>query len=333
MVAGGSFVAPNEWHPEHTIELVRDAPEGVYISVGTERGVIGATITQKVTHLVLGDYDPEVLRYNQINVALAGASHRKDREHFVSLRKALDHDVWLDAVKAKVNILPEHKEILSSADNFKFWRKHQTKLSPDLSHRVSYDFEVMEKPELFVGVNYLREDRLFEKFQSMAESRKIDSILLDFTNLDGIEKLVKDLTNLGLKISVLDISNAWLPQLYTLGGEHVLNQVVLAFQKIASPTTRLLTSGSYVVPYWLYSAFTFSFLDDFMAKQGDIGKLIGQTFASMQIQIAEKINLRVGRGGEPYADPGFGRDVKAHQSPLLDLPSSPKTCRAAARSE
>src|SRR4051794_16512448 len=66
----GLFVSPNEWHIEDTQPILEHAPSGVVISVGTELGPMLTVLNPNATHLIMADYDPQVVQFNQINIAL-----------------------------------------------------------------------------------------------------------------------------------------------------------------------------------------------------------------------------------------------------------------------
>ena len=257
----GKFVTPNEWHPEEMRELMRGAPDGAYISVGTERGFIGAALTPNATHLVLADYDPKVVAYNKINIALLTLA--KDRKHYVSLRKTESYQEWK---KAGVKL---------TEDDFKFWRSYQTTLNPDVSYRFKYDFEAMELDEYFIGSNYLKDDKLFAKLKRMAREKKMDAVLLDLTNEDGVRALVQDLKTQNISLSVLDISNAWV-HLYSLNES--IDKMMDVFSALAKPTSRLLTSHGFSVPHWLYAGFTFRFYRKLKSKEMDFKIVLNSMF-------------------------------------------------------
>ena len=53
---------------------MKGAPEGVYITVGTERAFTVASSTPEISHLLIVDADPKVILFNRINIALLKAS-------------------------------------------------------------------------------------------------------------------------------------------------------------------------------------------------------------------------------------------------------------------
>ena len=62
-----AFLTPNEHYPSLALPAFKESIRGVYISVGTERGFIGAAFSH-ATHLLLVDIHPDVAEFNRINV-------------------------------------------------------------------------------------------------------------------------------------------------------------------------------------------------------------------------------------------------------------------------
>ena len=73
-----SFLAPNEEYPADAVRILDQAVSGVYLSVGTERGFIGAALASNITHLLLADRDPRVVFFNRINIALLTVAQSRE---------------------------------------------------------------------------------------------------------------------------------------------------------------------------------------------------------------------------------------------------------------
>jgi hypothetical protein len=90
--------------------MVERAPEGVYISVGSERSFRGASMTPYVTQVYLLDVSPEIIRFNQINMELLKTPSRQD---YHNLRWDAPYEDWK---KVSPTILTK--------DDFEWWQNH-----------------------------------------------------------------------------------------------------------------------------------------------------------------------------------------------------------------
>ena len=85
------FVVSTEFQIGKIKHMVEKAPEGVYISVGSERSFRGASMSPQVTHVYLLDLSPEILRFNKINIELLKAP---SQEKYLQLRWNAIYDDW-----------------------------------------------------------------------------------------------------------------------------------------------------------------------------------------------------------------------------------------------
>lgn len=58
--------------------LVDRAPKGIFLTVGAERAFRGASLFEKIEHLIIIDISPEITRYNKINIELLRASTKEE---------------------------------------------------------------------------------------------------------------------------------------------------------------------------------------------------------------------------------------------------------------
>ena len=115
----GTFVVPNEVNPERAKPILERAPAGAYLSVGTERGFVGAALAPKVDHLVFLDRDPQVVLFDQMNTELLQLA--KNREDYVELRiHATPADLMARAKKAHTQS-GESFKFLSDEKNIDWW--------------------------------------------------------------------------------------------------------------------------------------------------------------------------------------------------------------------
>ncbi len=209
------FLAPNEKNPQHLKPLVKQAPMGAYISVGTERGFIGAALTPGATHLVLTDIDPNVVQFNQINIALLTLSG--SQSEYLKLRMAQDEKAWT--------------QIGLTAENYQFWKKSTE----------AKGFQEFHNPDsgTFQNANYLFDPILFKKLQTMAKEGKIAAIHLNLEDTENVLALGKYLKSKNIPLSVLDISNAWK---YGLLKGATTHPYVEALEAITLPSSLLVAT-------------------------------------------------------------------------------------------
>ena len=291
----GQFVAPNEWHQEDTLPIIKDAPKGAYVAVGTERGFVGASLTPNATHLILTDFDPDVVEYNRINIALLAVAN--DRQDYLKLRQARVYSEW----KGRLPLTREQ---------FSFWRTYQNQLTEDNSYYVKFDMDVLQMDQYFIGSSYLKDDKLFAKLQKMARENKLQAVLLDYSNLEGVKKFVSDLIAAKIKISVFDPSNAWV-DLYTLS--NLMDDMLNEIRRATLENSRLLVSRGYIVPYWLYAGYTFGYIDKIKSMKRKFQDVLTQTFAYMDNTIYKNTP-----GERVHENPLFREFINKVQSPLFE---------------
>ena len=217
-----AYLGPNELHPIRMLPVTRLAPGGVYLGVGTERGLITASINPQLTFLILADYDPRAVFYNKVNLALLRlAPSRKD---YLELRLRHPFVMWQTLSRLGVREMdPADLEILKDPKTFQWW---ESQVRGDKIHDNFLDFQTEDRqtlgfgPEDFQGANYLFNDALFERVSRLAKKGKIQTTLLNLANPAEVRRVVSVLQRKGqrngqrneMSLSIFDFSNAWWPQ-------------------------------------------------------------------------------------------------------------------------
>ncbi len=208
------FEHPNETLPQYAIPILKNAPQGVYVSVGTERGFIGGALAEKASHLLLADVDPKVVFYNKINAVLLKLS--QDRKDYLKLRFDTQPNKWL-AIAEKRGLDQAASQIIQSAikmeqesstrvsiENYSWWKD-------DINGASSIEFKRSRNKwfpqRAFRGASYLASDSQYEKLHQMAKDDRIGVLQLDFTDLANLQTVANYLKSQHLPISVLDTSN------------------------------------------------------------------------------------------------------------------------------
>lgn len=202
------FVQPNEATPMDLKPVLKDAPKGVYVAVGSERGFIGASLSGSATHLLLVDHDPRVVRFNRFNIGLLQLA--RDRSDYLYLRHHATHEellAWLSSPVAS-QVESQYAEILRDPTAFGEWRK---------SLRFE-DFKKLHAPPSTVPgqefayreANYLHYEDQFARTSAMAKAGRIESHAIELADIAEVRVLVDGLRRGGVPVSVLDLSNAWM---------------------------------------------------------------------------------------------------------------------------
>lgn len=204
--SGPGFIVPNEREIGGAAHSFAALPEGIYVTVGTERGLMSAGLARgKVKALVQVDRDDKVALYNLVNRALLAVA--KNREHYLQLRLDSSQTEWLQALEqTPLEISVEDRRTLSRAEAWQWWEKNV--------QRSSGWSRFHQRPEQntdldYQGANYLFDDALFAQVSHLAKSQHI-FIVHDFLGTENFVQKVAGLTEaLNLRISAIDVSNAW----------------------------------------------------------------------------------------------------------------------------
>lgn len=183
------FLAPNELNPENQLPILENAPQGIHISVGTERGFIGAAMNPSSTGLILVDRDAAVVRYNAINIALLELA--ENRAEYVDLRLNLDHSHWQELAEARYRDgrLSEfaHK-ILTAQEHYLFFRETIRKVNSTfyfLHKNGKERTHFVKAHSYFNNSNYLYDEVLFNKLSFLAKNQRMIALEVDLGQPEG----------------------------------------------------------------------------------------------------------------------------------------------------
>lgn len=168
------YLSPNELAPKESIEILKAAPSGVYVTVGTDRGFNGVSLAEKSNGLVLVDSNADVTRFNRVNIALLKLSN--SRSDYLDLRLHGSQQDWRKRLQ-EAGIKPPLSDFL--LDNWKWW-KANVQDNKAFSH---INPGAMDPG--FTGANYLQYDAQFNKVQALAKEGKIETHLLDLSVESG----------------------------------------------------------------------------------------------------------------------------------------------------
>ncbi len=196
------YINPTELNPGEAGQILKLAPAGAYLTVGTERGFIGAAQTENASHLVFMDYSYGVNHYNRFNTALLYLA--KNREDYLWLRlKATQEEVVARLTKETPD---DYRELISNQDSWEIWKKHFNEEGFRLLHEPP---DKNYPNHAFESANYLYDDTQFARLSKMAKEGKIASLQIDLSHSSTIEKLVSELKKKNVPLSVFDYSDVW----------------------------------------------------------------------------------------------------------------------------
>ncbi len=200
----GTFVSPNEWNPRRMRGSFSEKPaEGAYVGVGTERTYITAALNPQINFVVQVDRDPQIVLFNRINnLLLATATDMKD---YQKLR--FESSVQTVAFKIKQYMKSE-----PIPEKYILWFLKTV--------RENRGFEAFGQKRIltpfaeshFKEARYTHDRVLFQRVQKLAKDGRIISIVGNLGDRSFVQSLNEALEVAKVKVSILDISNAWWPQ-------------------------------------------------------------------------------------------------------------------------
>jgi hypothetical protein len=246
----GMYLPPNEQHPAVALPIYRKSNHGAYVSVGTERSFIGAALSRANALFVI-DYDPQTIRFANINRALLAAS--TDRADYLNLRLNASLELWQQRSQ---RLSAEDKETLSDPDSWTFWdkkvRKNQTAWDNAFGH---FHNEPKGPSDPFYASNYLFDDRLYSQLSQLAKGSRIWALQLDLRHDNEVRSFCEELKSKRLTLGVIDTSDV--PNSSETGTSVAAEYVTLISQYAPDDAIFLNTapSGGHGV-HWSYFAFS-----------------------------------------------------------------------------
>ncbi len=198
---GTGFIVPNEKNIGAVRATFAEASAGIYVSVGTERGFMGAALTGQATKaLVLVDVDPRAFLFNLLNKSLLQLA--TDRRDYLELRLRSSFATIALRAKNSSSISSESRELLSHPEHWIWWTRHVQR------HSEWREFHDPAQPA-YRDANYLFDDGLFNSLSALAKQGRI-FVYNSNLKADGLRTKLFGLARaLNMRLSVLDFSNAW----------------------------------------------------------------------------------------------------------------------------
>jgi hypothetical protein len=198
----GIYLPPNEQHPAVGLPIYRKSNHGVYVSVGSERSFMGAALSS-ANGLFVIDYDPQTIRFANINRALLAAS--TDRADYLNLRLSASPELWRQRSEG---LAAEDKETLSNPDSWTFWDKKVRKNQAAWDNAFGHFHTAPKSPsDPFFASNYLFDDRLYSHLSQLAKRSRIWGLQLDLRHENEVRSFCEELKSKGLTLGVIDTSD------------------------------------------------------------------------------------------------------------------------------
>ncbi|MBL7555649.1 MAG: hypothetical protein JNM24_07485 [Bdellovibrionaceae bacterium] len=295
----GGHASPNEWNPQDAQEIfIKASLNGSFVSVGSERGFIGASLA-KSKFLFLADFDPEVFLFNKINIALLAISNSIEDYRF--LRLNADFELWKS--RAQQNNSSSYSEELQKISNWRLWNEY-LRVHPNRNWRVFHQNTALANNNslFFDGANYLWFQDQYEHLAKLAKSGNIETQLLSLDSKVDLQKLINFHRTKNLEIAVFDMSNAWHPQYLSLQQLSELMKVtsgvmnaksVLLLTNYARPAIKEIYGGS-AASVWEYFGFTLEYI---MQNYNSYDQFWGEKLRIYQMSHETKKRLLIGKPG------------------------------------
>ena len=197
------------------------------------------------------DYDPDTIRFANINRALLAAS--TDRTDYLNLRLRASAAAWQQRSRRLAGV---DKETLSNPESWNFWEKkvrnNETAWNNAFGH---FHTEPKLSSDPFFAANYLFDDRLYGHLSQLAKGSRIWARQLDLRHDNEVRSLCEQLKSRGLTLGVIDTSDV--PNSSETGTSIAAQYVKLISHYAPDSAIFLNTapSGGHGV-HWSYFAFT-----------------------------------------------------------------------------
>lgn len=192
-----------------------DAPTGIYLTVGAERGFRAASMMRNLTELWLIDVAEDIIKFNQINTQLL---KNPNRLAYLKLRWEADFNTWksqkLNLTQTDFNWWASHIRNLDQIDYALPEYLNKFGKAPQCTKKNNQDVKLTKLDKIDLGTiidykhgNYLFSDTLYARLNKLALNNKIYIAKLDLSNKNNLAQLSEKLRN--QNISVLDLNNLY----------------------------------------------------------------------------------------------------------------------------
>ncbi len=190
------FLFPNEFHLDSKLHIWESTTNpGAYISVGTERSFLGASLSKSDT-LITIDRNPLVTKFNHMNTLLLASSTSPDDYLYLRLKAPLQEvQRRLKQLKLASTTTPE---------DWTWWRNLH---NADNWQELFFDNNPPESIKRFRNLAYWNDNSKWLHLKDMALNGRMGFFTVNFQDLENLRKLTTSIKELGITVSIIDTSN------------------------------------------------------------------------------------------------------------------------------
>jgi len=269
---GSGFILPNEKNLENIRSNLALVTEGLYVTVGTERGFMSAALTgDKTKALVLVDRDDKVVLYNLINKSLLALA--KNREDYLKLRQTVTYTDLQTYIKIHGRYLSrENQQTLTHPQIWSWWIQN---VQQNIQWHSFHQDPQLNADKSYANTNYLFDNKLFDSISELAKNNQIYVFHENLNSPEFLQKLTFISRTLHQNISVFDMSNSW--QEGYLGHQQTIT-IINSLQSLMRPKSQIILTyqstdnvSTQNFSQFKYSMFTISSLN----TMNDLNHILG----------------------------------------------------------
>jgi hypothetical protein len=271
------FPVSDEFEMGKAWPILKQAPRGVYVSVGSERSFRGASMAD-ATALVVVDVGVSVLRFSRINRELLKADTLR---RYLDLRFGASFEEWVafqdnqkiqmrltkeDHVWWKENVALNRRSVMAGWPREIVTNVLETIDScyKDWQASAGSTRSLIDYVDYETG-NYTYDEVLYQRLHVLALSDKIFVVGINLVQPEAVTQLVGVLRNEGEPVAVLDIDNAFLRG-YIGDKTTFLLESFLPIAQNKGIVLGMLTNYNRCFPHHQYFGLSFSFLKKWQGK-------------------------------------------------------------------
>lgn len=178
--------------------MAKAPSDGAYLSLGTDRGLFALGLAgYRFKQVILADHDPAVIYFNEINLALiATAKTMQDYRSLRFARNSLEFQLHLK----KQQYTPKGILDLRAVMHGRWFTKRMMLFQEEF-------LDACKQGSL--GPIYFQNEDHYNSLRSMVLEGRVVTRFLELNQARPYKKIELELDKEDLKISVLDLSNAW----------------------------------------------------------------------------------------------------------------------------
>lgn len=231
------YVAPNEKDIHKGVALWKKTTDGIYVAVGSERGFVGAALSN-ASSLLLIDSSSGIVEHNRLSIALLKIAIDGEDYRILKLNPELAASRLSNS-----NLEEDEKRFALNVLEKKWWiDSAKSRSTTDWFYRVRDRRDAKE-------LRYWANPSLFSKLRRMALKGRIQAIRVVLGDQYSTNSMLASLREQSEKIAVFDVSNIW--EAPFVGSS--MNELLKNFELVSKNDTIVIAtwvkSGDYFIEY------------------------------------------------------------------------------------